>query len=50
MKMRPITLTMSSRAPLALSTSAAPRPGVPGGKLTGRIRRGWRSMNTSASR
>ena len=31
------------------SISAAPRPGVPGGKLIGRNSRGSRSMKTSAS-
>ena len=38
-----------ARAVLRLD-SAAPRPGVPAGKLIGRISRGARSMNTSASR
>ena len=49
MKIRPIALTTSTRAPLRASISAAPRPGVPGGKLIGRSSLGARSMKTSAS-
>ena len=50
MKTRPMTLTTSTRAPFLASISAAPRPGVPCGKLIGRSSFGARSMNTSASR
>ena len=47
---RPMRLTTRTRAPFRVSTMAAPRPGVPGGKFAGRTSRGWRSMKTSASR
>ena len=50
MKTRPMALMTSARLPFLVSTSAAPRPGVPFGKFAGRISRGARSMNTSASR
>ncbi len=49
MKTRPMALTTSARAPFFASIMAAPRPGVPGGKLIGRISFGARSMKTSAS-
>src|SRR4051812_2167512 len=47
---RPMRLTTRTRPPFRVSTMAAPRPGVPGGKFAGRTSRGWRSMKTSASR
>ena len=50
MKTRPMALMTSARLPFLVSTSAAPRPGVPFGKFAGRTSRGARSMNTSASR
>ncbi len=50
MKMRPIALITSTRAPFFASIMAAPLPGVPFGKLIGRTSFGARSMNTSASR
>ena len=49
MKMRPMALTISTRAPFLASISATPRPGVPAGKLIGRSSLGARSMKTSAS-
>ena len=36
MKMRPMALMTSTRAPFLASISATPRPGVPAGKLIGR--------------
>ena len=49
MKTRPMALMTSARLPFLVSISAAPRPGVWRGKFSGRIRRGARSMKTSAS-
>jgi hypothetical protein len=50
MKMRPIALTTSTRAPFLALSTAAPRPGVPAGKFAGRRSFGARSMKTKASR